>query len=298
MDRMLRDKKIIALFITPVLIIFSCLIPIPLILSLALGFFRWNLLDLPRFVGLDNFIRLFTMDDIFLQSIKNTLQYVLYTAVMQIPIAVIFAVMLTRGKRFEKLFVNLIFMPVALSGTAVTLMFYFIYNPTGVLNAALTAIGLNTLTHSWLAEEATAMAAICVKVALQFIGYHMVIYITGIANISQDLVEAAKIDGASTPQITTRIILPLLKPVALTSTVLVCVNGLKSFDSVYVMTRGGPFNATEVMASHMYNKAFLQMDYGYSAAIGAILFVLCIVVTKLLTALFQDRGFSAERKAR
>lgn len=191
MDRMLRDKKIIALFITPVLIIFSCLIPIPLILSLALGFFRWNLLDLPRFVGLDNFIRLFTMDDIFLQSIKNTLQYVLYTAVMQIPIAVIFAVMLTRGKRFEKLFVNLIFMPVALSGTAVALMFYFIYNPTGVLNAALTAIGLNTLTHSWLAEEATAMAAICVKVAWQFIGYHMVIYITGIANISQDLVEAA-----------------------------------------------------------------------------------------------------------
>ena len=298
MDRMLRDKKIIALFITPVLIIFSCLIPIPLILSLALGFFRWNLLDLPRFVGLDNFIRLFTMDDIFLQSIKNTLQYVLYTAVMQIPIAVIFAVMLTRGKRFEKLFVNLIFMPVALSGTAVALMFYFIYNPTGVLNAALTAIGLNTLTHSWLAEEATAMAAICVKVAWQFIGYHMVIYITGIANISQDLVEAAKIDGASTPQITTRIILPLLKPVALTSTVLVCVNGLKSFDSVYVMTRGGPFNATEVMASHMYNNAFLQMDYGYSAAIGVILFVLCIVVTKLLTALFQDRGFSAERKAR
>ena len=298
MDRMLRDKKIIALFITPVLIIFSCLIPIPLILSLALGFFRWNLLDLPRFVGLDNFIRLFTMDDIFLQSIKNTLQYVLYTAVMQIPIAVIFAVMLTRGKRFEKLFVNLIFMPVALSGTAVALMFYFIYNPTGVLNAALTAIGLNTLTHSWLAEEATAMAAICVKVAWQFIGYHMVIYITGIANISQDLVEAAKIDGASTPQITTRIILPLLKPVALTSTVLVCVNGLKSFDSVYVMTRGGPFNATEVMASHMYNKAFLQMAYGYSAAIGVILFVLCIVVTKLLTALFQDRGFSAERKAR
>lgn len=71
MDRMLRDKKIIALFITPVLIIFSCLIPIPLILSLALGFFRWNLLDLPRFVGLDNFIRLFTMDDIFLQSIKK-----------------------------------------------------------------------------------------------------------------------------------------------------------------------------------------------------------------------------------
>ncbi|MFQ7557039.1 MAG: carbohydrate ABC transporter permease [Escherichia coli] len=125
MDRMLRDKKIIALFITPVLIIFSCLIPIPLILSLALGFFRWNLLDLPRFVGLDNFIRLFTMDDIFLQSIKNTLQYVLYTAVMQIPIAVIFAAMLTRGKRFEKLFVNLIFMPVALSGTAVALMFLF-----------------------------------------------------------------------------------------------------------------------------------------------------------------------------
>lgn len=288
MERILRNKKTIVLFMAPAVIVFSCIIPIPLILSLGLSLFRWNLLGEPRFVGLDNFIRLFSMDDVFIQSIGNTLQYVLYTALLQIPLAILFAVMLTRGKRFEKLFVNIIFMPAALSGTAVALMFYFVYNPSGVLNSALDALGLGFLQHSWLAEEGTAMLAICVKVAWQFVGYHMVIYITGIANISQDLVEAAKIDGASTLQVTLRVILPLLRPVALTSTVLVCVNGLKSFDSVYAMTKGGPFHSTEVMASHMYNKAFLQMDYGYSAAIGAILFLLCILVTQTLTVFFRD----------
>lgn len=289
MERMLRDKRTIALFMVPVFVVFSCLIPLPLILSLGLSFFRWDLLGEPRFVGLDNFIRLFTMDGIFIQSIWHTLQYVLYTAVLQIPFAILFAMMLTRGKRFEKVFVNILFLPVALSGTAVALMFYFIYHPTGVLNAALEAIGLGGLAHPWLTDAATAMAAICVRVAWQFIGYHMVIYITGISNISQDLIEAAKIDGATSWQTATRIVLPLLKPVAMTSTILICVNGLKSFDAIYVMTHGGPFNATEVMASHMYNKAFLQMDYGYGAAIGAVLFILCIVVTRVLTGFFAER---------
>ena len=296
MERMLRDKRIIALFMTPILVVFTCFIPVPLIMSLGLSLFKWNMLADPRFIGLQNFMRLFTLDSIFIESIGNTMEYLLYSVLLQIPMAILFAVMLTRGKRFEKLFTNIIFMPVALSGTAVALMFYFIYHPNGVVNSLLNVLGLGALSHNWLAEESTAMLAVCVKVAWQFVGYHMVIYVTGISNISEDLVEAARIDGASTLQTTMHIILPLLKPVAMVSMILISTSSLKSFDSVFVMTKGGPLNATAVMASHMYNKAFLQLDYGYGSAIGVVLFVLCILVTKLLTVLFQERETPARRK--
>lgn len=290
MNKMLRDKKIIALFMAPVILVFTCFIPFPLISSFLLSFCKWDMLGKIRFVGFANFIFMFKMDDIFLQSMGNTLLYLLYSILLQIPLAIFFAILLTRGKRFEKLFSNILFMPIALSGTAVGLMFYFIYHPSGVVNSFLEVVGLAGLERSWLADEKTAMLAICVRVAWQFVGYHMVIYITGITNISEDILEAAKIDGSGMLQTTFHILLPLLKPVAMVSMILICTSSLKSFDSIFVMTKGGPMNATEVMASHMYNKAFLQLDYGYGSAIGTILFILCGAVTILLTWLFKDRG--------
>ena len=285
----MRNKKIIFCFVAPAIIVFTCCIPLPLFCARALSFCHWDMVGDITFIGLDNFRMMFVFDDIFLQSVGNTFLYLLYSILLQIPMAIFMAILLTRGYRFEKLFSNILFMPVALSGTAVALMFYFIYHPTGVVNSLLEAIGLGSLARPWLADEATALIAVCVRVAWQFIGYHMVIYITGISNISTDIVEAAKIDGANTVQTSFRIILPLLKPVALVSMILICTSSLKSFDSIFVMTKGGPMNATEVMASHMYNKSFLQLDYGYGCAIGSILFFMCIAITLILNFIFRDR---------
>ncbi len=296
MDKLLRDKKVIFCFVAPAIIVFSCFIPVPLVCALILSLCRWNMIGDITFVGLENYRMMFTFDDIFLQSMGNTFLYLLYSILLQIPMAIFMAILLTRGHRFEKLFSNILFMPVALSGTAVALMFYFIYHPTGVINSLLEAVGLGNWAHPWLADESTALFAVCVRVAWQFIGYHMVIYITGISNISEDLVEAAKIDGANAWQTSTRVILPLLKPVALVSMILICTSSLKSFDSIFVMTKGGPMNATEVMASHMYNKAFLQLDYGYGCAIGTILFFMCIAITAILTVLFRDHAGSIKKQ--
>lgn len=297
MDKMLRDKKVILTLVTPVLVVFSLMIPIPLITTLVLSLCKWNMIGTVKFVGLSNFQYMFAIDDIFLQSVGNTIMYLVYSIVMQIPFAIFLAIFLTRGRRFEKLFSNILFMPVALSGTAVALMFYFIYHPTGIVNAALSAVGLEALARPWLADEGTAMLAVCVRVAWQFVGYHMVIYITGITGISEDLLEAAKIDGASIWQTSMRIILPLLKPVMLVSFILICTSSLKSFDSIFVMTKGGPMNATEVMASHMYNKSFLQLDYGYGSAIGAVLFLMCIGITLVLNYVFRDKDAQLATRA-
>lgn len=288
MEKMLRKKSTIALFVLPALIIFAVFMPIPLVASLGLSAVKWDLINPAQMVGLDNFINLFTNDETFLRSIGNTLQYLVLSVLFQIPLAFLLAVMVTRGKLFEKFFRNMLFIPVTLSGTAVSLMFYFVYHPeTGILNNIIRLFGNKDFQQGWLGDENTAMISVCVAVAWQFVGYHMVIFVTGITSISEEVIEAAKIDGASMLQVILRIILPLMRPVLKVSLVLITTSSLKAFDSIFVMTGGGPMHATEVMASHMYTKSFLQLQYGYGSAIGVVLFLLCVVCSGVISRLLR-----------
>jgi ABC-type sugar transport systems, permease components len=290
MDRMLRDKKTIILFMAPAILIFTLVIPIPLAASIGLSFFKWDLLSDAKFVGVKNFIRLFTSDRVFGTTVRNTFSYMLLSVLFQIPLAYCLSIFLTRGKRFEKLVRNTLFMPAVLSGTAVSLMFYFIYHPeVGLVNAVLRLMGKPELTRFWLADENTAMVCVCLAVAWQFVGYHMLIYVTGIIAIPLDIIEAAKIDGANVWQLALRVITPNMKPVLRVSIVLIMTSSFKSFDSIYVMTGGGPAHKTEVMASYMYNKAFLNLKYGYGCAVGLMLFVMCLVVSLAIQKILADR---------
>lgn len=276
MDKILRDKKTIALFVLPCLLIFAVIIPIPLGMAIGMSFTKWDLISEAKFVGWKNYIRLFTADKIFLKSIGNTLVYLVYSILMQLPLAYFLALLLTRGRRLDKFFKNAFYVPVALSASAVSMMFYFVYHiDIGVLNGII-RIFVPDFEWAWLQEESTAMLAVCIKVAWQFVGYHMVLFIAGITAISEELIMAAKVDGASWGQTVRYIITPLMKPMFRVSLVLITTSSLKSFDSVYVMTGGGPNHSTEVMASHMYLQAFRGMKFGYGAAIGVVLFVLCV----------------------
>lgn len=290
MNKMMSNKKTIALFVAPAFLLFTLIIPIPLLTSVGLSFFDWDLLSPARFVGGKNFIRLFTRDDIFIMAIKNTFVYLILSMLFQLPLAYFLAILLTRGKRFEKLVRNTVFMPAVLSGTAVALMFYFIYHPeVGILNTFLKALGQEDLIHLWLADKNTAMVCVCASVAWQWVGYHMVIYVTGITAIPVDILEAAKIDGAGSWKLITRIITPNMKPVLKVSLVLIITSSFKAFDSIFVMTGGGPSHATEVMASHMYTKAFLQLKYGYGCAIGLFLFVLCLIFSTVVQRILREK---------
>ena len=274
----------------PAILIFTLVIPIPLAASIGLSFFKWDLLSDAKFVGVKNFIRLFTSDRVFGTTVRNTFSYMLLSVLFQIPLAYCLSIFLTRGKRFEKLVRNTLFMPAVLSGTAVSLMFYFIYHPeVGLVNAVLRLMGKPELTRFWLADENTAMVCVCLAVAWQFVGYHMLIYVTGIIAIPLDIIEAAQIDGANVWQLALRVITPNMKPVLRVSLVLIMTSSFKSFDSIYVMTGGGPAHKTEVMASYMYNKAFLNLKYGYGCAVGLMLFVMCLVVSLAIQKILADR---------
>ncbi len=287
---MLRDKKVIALFVLPAVLLFSLFTLAPLAASLGLSFFKWDLLSPMKYIGLLNFENLLTLDDTFLQSIGNTVQYLFLSILFQIPMAYLLAVLLTQGRRFDKGFRNIIFVPVALSGTAVALMFYFIYHPeVGLLNNVIRLFAGSSFTRGWLADPNSAMICVCAAVAWQFVGYHMVIYITGMTSISHDVLEAAQIDGANRWTTVWHIITPLMKPVIKVSLVLITTSSLKVFDSVFVLTGGGPVHATEVMASHMYSKSFFQLRYGYGSAIGFLLFLLCVVCSWIITGCFKEK---------
>jgi len=279
MDRMLRDKRVIALFVLPCLLLFALVIPIPLCMAFGLSFTKWDLIGQMRFVKLMNYTRLFTADAVFRRSIGNTVVYLLYSILMQLPLAYFLALILSGRRKLNKFFQNAYYVPVALSASAVSMMFYFVYHADiGVLNGII-RLFFPDFHWAWLAEESTAMLAVCVKVAWQFVGYHMILYIAGITSIPSDLFEAAKVDGANAWQTVCYITTPLMKPMFRVSLILITTSSLKSFDSVYVMTGGGPMHATEVMASWMYAQAFHGMKYGYGAAIGVVLFVLCVVAS-------------------
>ncbi len=292
MERMLRNKGIIFLFVFPLLLVFTVVVPVPLIASLVIGLFDWNLIGTPHFVGLRNFVSLFTTDFIFPQALGNTFVYLVLSIVFQLPMAFLLANLLFGARGGKDVFRVIIFLPVACSSVAVALMWYFLYHPTlGLVNQAIRLFGAHGFHWAWLAEAKTAMLAVTVSVAWQWIGYHMVIYLAGMSNIPAELVESARLDGANSVQVVRHIVFPFLLPMIVVSLILITTSSLRSFDSIYILTFGGPDHATEVLASHMYVKSFAQMKYGYGSSIGFILFGLCVISTILIRRVSSFFGY-------
>lgn len=289
MDRMLSDKRVILILVLPAFLVFLIFIPAPVVMSFLLSFVKWDMVGEIKFIGLNNFKFLFQTDYVFWTSVRNTLVFVVSSAILQLPMAFLLANILSRVMKGKSFFRNIIFLPVTFSGVSVSLMFYFVYHPeVGLLNRLLDLIGITT-NMSWLGNEKTALLAVVFTLAWQWTGYHMVIFIAGITNIPLELMEAAKIDGCSEWKLTWNVIFPLILPVVKVSSVLIVTSSLKAFDMIYIMTFGGPNHASEVLASHMYTKTFAQMKFGYGSAIATVLMFLCIGSTVLINKMFKAR---------
>jgi raffinose/stachyose/melibiose transport system permease protein len=283
MERMLRDKWTIFVFVFPLVLVFTLVVPVPLVSSLFISFFDWNLIGSIQYIGTRNFITLFSTDFIFPRALGNTFAYLALSIVFQLPMAFLLANLLYSTRRGKDIFRVLIFLPVACSSVAISLMWYFLYHPEmGLVNQVLRLFAGPSFKWPWLAQKETAMLAVTVSVAWQWTGYHMVIYLAGMANIPEELVESARLDGANAIQVVRHIVFPFLLPMIAVSTILITTSSLRSFDSIYILTFGGPNHATEVLASHMYIKSFAQMKYGYGSSIGVILFGLCVVSTIII----------------
>lgn len=284
MDKIFRDKKAIILFIAPGIILFTAILLVPICQAFYYSLCDWNALTKPKFVGFDNYIKLFTDDETMRTAIKNSLFFTVFSAVTQQIMGLTLAAVLTNVKKGRNIFKNIYYLPVVLSSAALGLLWSFLFNPKMGINQILKLMGIKG--PLWLMDTkgfiVLPMWMIAVVALWQYAGSTMMLYMARMAGISKSLYEAAYIDGATKFQAFKKLTLPLVKPMVGTTLSLNCIGSLKFFDLVYNMTQGGPNHRTEVLATHLYDQGFKYFKYGYASAIGIVLLVMCLLVTVLI----------------
>jgi raffinose/stachyose/melibiose transport system permease protein len=291
MDKLLRDKKAIFLFVFPALLVFVVAILLPICFSAYYSLLKWDGIGKGSFVGFKNYIDLFANNtDGFVMSIKNSFILAVLSVFIQLPLSLLLALVLARGVKGENFFRTVYFIPVIISTVVIGQLWMKIYNPNyGMLNIILKNIGLASLAKPWLASPKTALGAAFIPIVWQYIGYHMLLMYAAIKSISPDIYEAGRIDGASEFQMATRITIPLIKPILQVCVVFAVTGSFKAFDLIYILTNGGPLHASEVPSTMMYNTIFHKYMYGYGSAMSIFIIVECLVFTLVIRKLFEGR---------
>lgn len=249
---------------------------VPIIIGIYISFQRWDGFNEMSFVGLKNYKDILFNDDLFRQSFKNTMIFVIFAVVGKNVVGLILALLANQKIRGITFFRTSLFIPVTISFVVIGLLWSWIYNPNfGLLAAILEAVGLESWVRSWLGDAKTALWAIIAVDIWKWMGFHMVLFLAGLQTISEELYEAARVDGARAWQQFRHVTLPLIAPITFIS-VLLSLSGafVNNFDLVYVMTGGGPNHATEVVMTHMVAEAFRFGNLGYAGAMGFIMFAI------------------------
>lgn len=260
----------------PAIILLIIFVAVPVGLGFYLSFHRWDGFNDPVFIGVNNYIKLFQRDKIFAKAISNTIIFAISVVSIKNVLGLVLGLLVNQKIRGIIFFRTALFLPVTLSFVVIGLLWSWIFNPSfGLLNAGLELVGLDSLIRPWLSDTSTALGAIITVDIWKWTGFHMVLYLAGLQAIPRDLYEVAIIDGASAWQRLIRITLPLLAPVTFIN-VLLSLSGafVRNFDLVYVMTDGGPNNATEVVLTHIVTQAFKFGKLGYASAMGFVLFAI------------------------
>ena len=293
MNKILGNKTAIAAFVAPSLILFGGIIFYSIIMSFRYSLLDWNGFGEGIFVGFSNYAKMF-QDKVFLRSAVNSLLLGFVTLVTQLPLALLLALLLTSGIKGEGFYRTVFFIPMTLSSVVIGQLWLKIYNPNyGVLNTLLGVLGLESLQRNWLGDVNTALFSAFVPIIWQNVGYHMLLLYTSINSISKDILEAAKLDGASGVKAARYITIPLVKPMLRTCAIFVVIGSLKAFDMIYVLTNGVPVHMTEVPSSLMFSSIFNLNKYGYGSAISIFIVVECIVMAVILQKVFRVKEESA-----
>ena len=293
MDKMLRNKKAILVFMLPAFLLFTLVLFIPIVQSVYYSFCDYKGLTAPVFVGLKNYKALLS-DKIFFIALKNSVFFLIFSCVSQLIVGLFYAALLTNIKKGRNLFKNIIYLPCVLSSAALGLMWMFIFSPKLGINQLLEKWGVEE-TPLWLMDTKGAIILpmwIIAFVALwQYVGQSMMLYMAQISGISKSLMEASYIDGCTKAQTFRYITLPLIKPMVATAMSLNAIGSLKFFDLIFNMTEGRPNHMTEVLATHLYQQGFKFFKYGYASAIGVVLLVLCLLVTLFINKVVKTEQY-------
>jgi multiple sugar transport system permease protein len=278
----LRRQETIAgyLFLLPNIVGFLVFSSIPVVATFSISLLDWDLIRAPRFVGIDNYVKLLTDDAVFRKVLFNTAYYVIGTVPAGIILSLLLALAMNSNVRGIALFRVIFFIPVISASVAVAVMWRWLYNTDfGLINLILTSVGLKGVP--WLSSTAWAMPAVILMAIWKSLGYNMVIFLAGLQSIPAHLHEAAAIDGANGVQRFRYITLPLLAPTTFFVLVISVISSFQVFDLAFVLTKGGPGDATNTMVMYIYNQAFQFFHMGYAAAIAWVLFAIIFAITLL-----------------
>lgn len=276
--RKIQDTLMIGLFLLPALILFFIFVVYPIFRSVYFSMFDWNGLGpAVDFVGLQNFGDILT-DVVFLKAVKNVILIIVLSVGTQLPLALSLAIMVGRDLPGRGIFRTIFFMPYVLSEINVAIMWMLLYNPDpdrGLLNAI--AIHFGSKPIGWLSDTKLVLLSVFIALTWKYFGFHMLLYLAGLQNIPLELEEAARIDGANSVQNFFFITLPLLGSTIRTSVYLSVLGSIQQFIMVWIMTKGGPVNASETLATYMYRFGFVRFQLGYGSAVAIYMFILCLI---------------------
>ena len=266
------------LLLLPNIVGFLVFSSLPVLATLLISTLHWDMIRTPTFVALQNYQQLLFDDPVFWQVLGNTVYYVVGTVPADIVLSLLLALALNAQIRGISIFRAIFFIPVISSAVAVAVMWQWLYNTDfGLIDFALGFLGVKAIP--WLSSTAWAMPALIIMAIWKHLGYNMIIYLAGLQGIPTTLYEAAAIDGANRWNAFRFITVPLLTPTTFFILVISIINSFQVFDLAFILTRGGPGNATNTVVMDIYNQAFQFFQMGYAAAIAWILFLIIMVFT-------------------
>ena len=276
----LKSKKIPLLFLLPALAFIAVFLLLPLGKTIYYSFTSWrNFAPVKKFIGFKNYMSLFNNPTLYI-TLRNTGILIVCALIFQIGVSFLLAVAVDSARHGFKMFRTIFFFPVIISATAIGLMFSLIYKyDAGLLNSLMALMGRDK--QVWLTAQ-SAIYCVAIPTAWQHVGFYFIVFLTGIANVSEDIYESAVLDGITPFQRMIYITIPMLKSLFISNIVLVVSQSFRVFDMVYIITGGGPKHQSELLSSFMYTKAFADYNTGMASAIAIIMIVLGITLTSIL----------------
>ena len=277
--RRIQDYMTIFLFLLPAFVIFFLFIIYPIFRAVYFSMFNWNGLGPATvFIGLNNFKQILT-DQVFIKGIENCFLIVVLSLAIQLPFALTLAIMVGRDLPGRAFFRTIFFMPYVISEVITAIIWMSLFSPDperGFINALLVLIpGVHA--QNFLGDLNQVMACIFIVLTWKYFGLHMLLFMAGLQNIPKEIEEAAMIDGANRWQTVRNVTIPLLGSTIRTTILLSVLGSLTQFNLIWIMTRGGPANASEVMSTYMYRYAFIRFQLGYGSAVALVMLAICLV---------------------
>lgn len=289
MSSVLKNRKAAILFLMPALALYTAIVFVPILCSVYYSLFQWNGMSGMKFIGLRNYVELFTQDKVVWPVLLQTIAYMLLQILFQVGGGLLLALLLTLLARRRALFQTLYYIPVVISSVAVCQIFdkLFSVTPTGLVNHLLSLFREELRMTEWLTTPGLSLAVTAFAEGYKTMGVYMVTFFAALLSVPEDLSEAAKMDGANWLKTVFHVKLPYIRPILVANMVLVLNNALRSFDFSFMLTAGGPGTSSELLASYMYKKAFGSMQYGYGSAVAVLIVVICLILASFCMKQFD-----------